>query len=283
MLEPALRVLGPLLLAVAAAWIVDRVCAGRRLLPPGFAQPWRRLAGGMALAGILWIAVFLPIGQLGLEPTEELTQVPIWQLFALHLLLVSALLVWFGLGFAGQPEPARVFARQFGFVAERLPHELGLGLVLGLAAWVAALLALLATVLAIYLVAGEEALPKEPPALVPWIAGLPIAVRILISVSAGVVEETFFRGFLQPRAGIALSSLFFVLAHLSYGQPLMLVGITLLSLIYAFLTRWRQTIWPAITAHALFDGIQLLVVVPAAVRMLEQRNLVKAVAWLAIW
>jgi membrane protease YdiL (CAAX protease family) len=63
----------------------------------------------------------------------------------------------------------------------------------------------------------------------------------------------------------------------------MLVGITLLSLIYAFLTKWRQTIWPAITAHALFDAVQLLVVVPAALRMIEPRGVVEAVGWLAIW
>jgi len=82
------------------------------------------------------------------------------------------------------------------------------------------------------------------------------------------VEEIFFRGFLQPRIGIALSSGFFVLAHLSYGQPFMLLGITLLSLIYAFLVRWRQTIWPAIAAHALFDGVQLLVIIPMAMRLM---------------
>ena len=49
----------------------------------------------------------------------------------------------------------------------------------------------------------------------------------------------------------------------------MLVGITLLSLIYAFLVRWRQNIWPAIAAHALFDAVQLLVIIPAALKLLE--------------
>jgi len=77
------------------------------------------------------------------------------------------------------------------------------------------------------------------------------------------------RGFLQPRIGIALSTLFFTVAHLSYGSPFMLIGIALLSLIYGFLVRWRQNLWPAIAAHALFDGVQLLVVVPAALKMLQ--------------
>jgi membrane protease YdiL (CAAX protease family) len=79
-----------------------------------------------------------------------------------------------------------------------------------------------------------------------------------------VVEEAFFRGFLQPRAGIALSTGLFVLAHAGYEQPLMLVGITLLSLLFAFLVRWRQNIWPAVVAHAVFDAVQLLIVVPTA-------------------
>ncbi len=43
----------------------------------------------------------------------------------------------------------------------------------------------------------------------------------------------------------------------------MLVGVTLLSLLYGGLVRWRQTIWPAVVAHFLFDAIQLLVVIPA--------------------
>jgi membrane protease YdiL (CAAX protease family) len=94
-------------------------------------------------------------------------------------------------------------------------------------------------------------------------------VRFLVSLSAGVVEESFFRGFLQPRVGILLSTACFTLAHLSYGQPFMLVGIALLSLIYGLLVKWRQNVWPAIAAHALFDGVQLLVIVPAALKMLQ--------------
>lgn len=57
-----------------------------------------------------------------------------------------------------------------------------------------------------------------------------------------------------------------MLAHLSYDQPLMLVGITLLSLFYGALVRWRQSLWSAIVAHTLFDAIQLLVVIPLALR-----------------
>jgi membrane protease YdiL (CAAX protease family) len=83
-----------------------------------------------------------------------------------------------------------------------------------------------------------------------------------------VVEETFFRGFLQPRIGIGLSTCLFAFAHLSYDQPLMLVGITALSLFYGALVRWRRNLWAAIVAHFLFDAIQLLVVIPAILKLL---------------
>lgn len=161
----------------------------------------------------------------------------------------------------------RQIAAQLGLVAPDVSREVLIGLLLGICAWGVVLLALLAAALAIYAIGGEKALPK-PSAIVPWIASLPVLIRLMVSLSAGFVEEIFFRGFLQPRIGIALSSGFFVLAHLSYGQPFMLLGITLLSLIYAFLVRWRQTIWPAIAAHALFDGVQLLVIIPMAMRLM---------------
>ncbi|HWM91510.1 MAG TPA: CPBP family intramembrane glutamic endopeptidase [Thermoanaerobaculia bacterium] len=156
----------------------------------------------------------------------------------------------------------RQFLAQFGFLAPNVPKEIGIGVLIGIGSWGAVLLAALLVAGLVILLGGEDSLPQEPPALIPWIAALPVGVKILISLSAGVVEETFFRGFLQPRIGIFLSTLLFVFAHFSYGQPFMLVGIGTLSLIYAFLVRWRQNIWPAIAAHTLFDAVQLLVVIP---------------------
>ena len=258
------------------------------------------------MAGILWLGVFAPLGQIGLSLEPDLSQITTPQLFLLHGLLLLTLGSWFLLGFAGvrpvwqapapilesedAPPPApppsvplgRQFLAQFGFVAPNVPREIGLGVVLGIAAWCAVIAALMVVGLLVWALAGEDALPKQPPSLVPWIAALPVGLRILISLSAGVVEETFFRGFLQPRIGIAASTAFFVLAHFSYGQPFMLVGITILSLIYAYLVRWRQNIWPAIAAHTLFDAVQLLVIIPSALRLLEQQGGVKTTAALLL-
>ncbi len=334
-----LRLLLPLAGAVLAAWALDWSCRRKGLQPPGFRRPWRRGAASILVVAILWIAIFRPLGEVGLELKLDLSHVSTAQLFLLHALMAIAVLGWFALGFAGLPAPGRPaavleadwppaaapsletppetapdaappdmlaiptaaalpepppssrplgagrqLAAQLGLVAASIPREVSIGLLAGILAWGAVLAALLAVAFVVWAVGGDSALPK-PSAIVPWIAALPLLVRFLVSLSAGVVEETFFRGFLQPRIGIVASTAFFVLAHVSYGQPLMLVGITLLSLIFAFLVRWRQTIWPAIAAHALFDGIQLLVVIPLALRMLGQSAAAKAAvaaAWLVL-
>jgi membrane protease YdiL (CAAX protease family) len=46
----------------------------------------------------------------------------------------------------------------------------------------------------------------------------------------------------------------------------MLIGITLLSLFFAGLVWWRQSLWAAIVAHFLFDALQLVFLIPWALR-----------------
>lgn len=312
--ENLLRAAAVIVPSVLGALLLDVLCAARGLLPPGFRIPWRRALADLTVALLLAVAVFAPLGSLGVKTSaEDLSKISTPQLFLLHLLMVMTMGVWFLLGFAGEgarpaappplpapapaeppvpfeetaaappetafPEPVlappppriplgRQLMAQFGYLAPSIPREIGLGVLLGIGAWVAVILALIVIAGVVWALGGQNAIPKSPPALIPLIAGLPVWVRFLVSLSAGVVEESFFRGFLQPRIGILASTGFFVLAHLSYGQPFMLVGISLLSLIYAFLVKWRQNVWPAMAAHALFDGVQLLVVVPAALRML---------------
>ena len=312
--ETLLRAMAVVVPAVLGALLLDVVCAARGLLPPGFRIPWRRALADLTVALLLAVAVFAPLGSLGMKAsTEDLSSISTPQLFLLHVLMVITMGVWFLLGFAGraghppapaapvplplagagdpflegepaspllveplpvEPAPrvplARRIAAQLGLLAPSILRESGLGLLIGLGAWAAVLLAVVMVAVVVYLVGGQGALPKSPPAMIPLIAGLPVWTRCLLSLSAGLVEETFFRGFLQPRVGIALSTACFALAHLSYGSPFLLVAVTLLSLIYAFLVRWRQNIWPAVVAHALFDGVQLLVLVPLALRTLGE-------------
>ena len=265
-----LRTVGPPALAIAAALAVDRMAAARGLDPPGFREPVRRILAGALLAGVFWVGIFGALGAPSGEATKDLQGTPMVQLFLLHAVLVAVIGLWYLLGFAGFGAGARGgmgFAAQLGLRTPRPGREIGLGVVIGLCTWSALILCILAIAFVVSLVAGEDALPQKAPAAIVWIAALPLLVRTALALTAGAVEEAFFRGLLQPRIGILLSTLFFAMAHLSYGQPFLLVGVTLLSLLYGVLTRMRQTIVPAMVAHAIFDGIQLLIVVPGVLKL----------------
>ncbi|MCL4838909.1 MAG: CPBP family intramembrane metalloprotease [Thermoanaerobaculia bacterium] len=259
----------PPFLALGAVVAFDRAEGRRGLTPPRFASPVRRGIFLVLLALVLAVGVF---GGLAGAAEIDLEALRAPQLFLLHFLFLSTLLFWhalgFGGGFASPGEAWRSLAAQLGLRAPRPGRELLIGLVAGVGGWAGVLVAMLAVGGLVYLVGGPDALPQGPPPVIPWMAAQSVALRLALAVSAGVVEELFFRGFLQPRIGLLASSGLFVLAHLAYDQPLMLVGVALLSLLYGLLVRWRQSLWAAIVAHALFDAIQLLVVIPFALRFL---------------
>ncbi|MFQ5351223.1 MAG: type II CAAX prenyl endopeptidase Rce1 family protein, partial [Thermoanaerobaculia bacterium] len=219
-----LRAVGPLLLALAAVVAIDRLTTRAGLQPPGFLAArqdegkalLRRGLAMAALAGVLWIGVFGPLGTLGTDIQPDFSEVPVSQLFLLHGLFATALVVWYLLGFAGT---GGSLAAQLGFRSSRLLPELGIGLAAGIGGWLVVLGVMVAIGSLLWALGGEELLPDRPPAMIPWLAGLPILTRLAVSVSAGVVEEAFFRGYLQPRVGVPLSTALFVLAHASYEQP----------------------------------------------------------------
>ena len=262
----ALRLAAPLVLALLAAVAVDQLTHARGMDPPGFlAEPWRRAVGLAVLATTFWLGIFFSLGMVGL-PAGPFQPVPLPELFFLQAVFLASLLVWFLAGHAGWLPPdvslPGAFARQLGLAAHRPLREAGIGIALGVLIWPVLLASLLAAVALLVALGVEDLIPQQPPALIVWIAALPVPVKLGLAACAGVVEEAFFRGLLQPRVGIGLSTLLFVLAHLAYDQPFMLIGITLLSLFFAALVHWRQNLWPAIAAHFLFDAVQLLFVIP---------------------
>lgn len=83
----------------------------------------------------------------------------------------------------------------------------------------------------------------------------------------GIYEELVFRGFLMTRlrratggwtSAVALSTIVFTALHAFEQTPSALVVVAILSLMFSLVTIWRRSIIPAITAHALFDLSQLL-------------------------
>lgn len=254
----------PFALAFLAVLWFDRGSRRRGLDPPGFVSPSRRAAGLATLALALALSSFGSLAAVGSEPVEvDYSQVPSWQLFALHAILLAALAGWFVAGYAGSG--AR-WSEQIGLAARKPMRELAFGAAFGVGAWLVVLVAAYLVALVIAALGGDDLLPKRPPAAVAWLAGQSVALRAGLALSAGVVEEVFFRGLLQPRVGIVVSTALFALAHLAYGQLFMLVGVTILSLLYALLVQWRQSVWAAMAAHTVFDLVQLLVVVPAVLR-----------------
>lgn len=263
-LEEALRAALALLGGLGCALAFDRRSRRLGIDPPGFRDPARRALGLGALALALALAALAPLAAFGAASGEpDYSQVPLWALFANHAVLVAALAAWYAAGFAGSGASLR---EQVGLAARRPLEELVLGAAAGIASWVVAIGAAMAVAALLVAGGGEELVPKRPPAAIGWIAGLPLAVRIAVALSAGVVEELFFRGLLQPRLGLGVSTALFAAAHLGYGQPFLLVGITVLSVVYGLLVRWRQSVLAAIAAHATFDLVQLVVVVPAIFR-----------------
>ena len=108
-----LRLFLPPVLAVGSAWFVDRLCAARGLLPPGFLRPWRRGLAFLALALFFWIALYGNLANLGREaPPLDLTHMNPARLFLVHFMMIGTLLAWFLAGYAGRagtappPRPA---------------------------------------------------------------------------------------------------------------------------------------------------------------------------------
>ncbi|HUR61398.1 MAG TPA: type II CAAX endopeptidase family protein [Candidatus Thermoplasmatota archaeon] len=101
---------------------------------------------------------------------------------------------------------------------------------------------------------GTEAPNPQADAL---LCAMTPTLALALALSAGIGEEIFFRGLLQKRLGVWGQAIVFGLFHLSYGTPLQVIIPALLGLLYGFLVRRGAPLWVPITAHFLFDYVQL--------------------------
>jgi membrane protease YdiL (CAAX protease family) len=233
---------------------------GRRPYVDEFNRRWRQTIAAFLLISILAVAVFFPVTSFG--EAEEIDLELLWfpSLFAGHVIIAAFLLSWWWL------------RRNIGFGAflhlspVRLGEKVRRGLGIGCAGW---LLTMMVTSAAAGAAAatGRVSAPSEAPPIVVWLVELPIAYRLIVVVVAMTVEEAFFRGFLQPRVGLVASSVMFALSHFSYGLPIMIVGVFTISLVIGKTFERSGDLLPCIVAHGVFDGVQLLIVLPWAVRI----------------
>ena len=129
------------------------------------------------------------------------------------------------------------------------------GIAIGFWIVAAGLLWLLGWILRIHENAAIAAmLPHGSVELTCWIA---------LSVTAGICEETIFRGYLQPQlmaltnsatAGILLSAAIFGAAH-AYQGFRMTILIAVYGAMFGLLAHWRGSVRPGMIAHAWQDSL----------------------------
>lgn len=258
-----MSLLGALIVsAVLTAGLTSRV-AWPRLVVEAFPGPLRRLLAYAVLAFTLAITAILPLSRIGhAAPPIDLAEMSTPELFLGHAILATALLAWWALaGF--RPLPAFLHLR-----LDRPRQQLFAGIKAGIGGWLITMIAmtLIGALLGIGRDAATGGVKPEVPEMVRAIVGLSVATRIALVCSAGFFEELFFRSFLQARGGLLLSTVLFTASHASYGMPFMLVGVFTVSIVLGrtFEKRGADVV-PCMIAHALFDAIQLFVILPLVV------------------
>jgi membrane protease YdiL (CAAX protease family) len=101
---------------------------------------------------------------------------------------------------------------------------------------------------------------------------LEMGLAIVVSCTAGFVEEVIYRGYLQRQLGawtrsIALgliaSALLFGLSH-GYEGPSRMIVIAIYGAMFGVVAVWRKSLRPGMISHAMFDTAQLLILYYAA-------------------
>jgi len=228
----------------------------------GLQEPGRRAAAVGLLGVVLLLTVAIPFagGLAGGEPqVKRLTAV---SLFAVHALLLLFLIAYY---FLSRQSSLTDFLK---LRSARPVVDLSSGILIGFAGWALTVCALLVAVVIGLLLRrnGLEVAGRGVSPTILWLATRPLAVRIGIVVSAMVVEELFFRSFLQTRVGPVAATLMFTAAHGMYGQPLVLVGILVISAVLSTAFVLYRNVLPCIVAHGTFDAIQMFVLIPLALR-----------------
>ncbi len=228
-----------------------------------FPNPATKWAAYAWLTLLIFVMSSLVVSSSQESGAPDLSQVAFWQLFVLHMLLLLFLAGWWVL--SGQPR----LSSYMNIQGDRLLEQVAIGGVVGVGGWLITIG--LAVLIGLALTAGGV-MPEnmQPSPMIPWMAGLAWWKKGLIVLSAMTVEEFFFRGWLQKRVGLVGSTIVFAIAHAGYGQPFMLIGITIISLVIGLTFYYTRRLIPCIIAHGMFDAIQIFVIIPVAINMMPK-------------
>ncbi|UOY09436.1 CPBP family intramembrane glutamic endopeptidase [Methanonatronarchaeum sp. AMET6-2] len=99
---------------------------------------------------------------------------------------------------------------------------------------------------------------EEQNVLLEEIVGFGPLIALLISLSAGISEEIFFRGFLQTRIGLVPAAALFAIVHASYGVIIQIIGPFIMGLLIGYLYYKTNSVVGPIVAHTLYNLTVLL-------------------------
>jgi membrane protease YdiL (CAAX protease family) len=225
-------------------------------------------SAGAKYFAYLWLGAFLILmavlvtgAALSPATSKQLNTTPFYSLFTLHVILVVFLLIWWLA--SGRP-PIREF---LNIRYERPGEVAAIGVAVGVGGWLVTIIVALIVALLLKS-AGVLDEPPQPPPMIGWMAALAVWKKAVIILSAMTVEEAFFRSFLQKRIGLVASTVLFALAHFTFGSPLLLIGVTVISLIIGATFYRTKNVLPGVIAHGVFDAVQLFVIVPIAFRLM---------------
>jgi uncharacterized protein len=247
------RVLGPLLLLIGFG-------LGLPLLRP-FRQALARvtpldpdsaidMTGLSIVLGLLGLFVGNSLAPMAGEPPEQIPSVGI-----VELLLQAAFLVAIAYIAVGLPywRDLRAATDRLGIVAPGL-RTIGIAIAATFACFVVAAIAGLVS---------QQFDPGLSESLDEVVDQMTAQVQnpigaVVLGASAGIGEETVFRGALQLRYGIIIPSLLFMMLHgPQYGFNLALLGLFGVSIILG-LVRMQVNTTAAMITHALFNAVQVL-------------------------
>jgi membrane protease YdiL (CAAX protease family) len=219
------------------------------------------------LFAYVWLALFFVVigfviafSAKHVPTSEQLARVPFYSLFELHAILVVFLLGWWLA--SGRP-PLRTF---LNIQREHQGEAVLTGLAVGLGGWIFTIL--IALMIALILrAAGLMPNNMQPSPMIGFLAKVAWWKKVLIVLSAMTIEEALFRGFLQKRLGLVASTLLFAMAHSGLGQPFLLIGVAIISLVIGFTFYRTKNLIPGVIAHGVFDAVQLFVIIPIAFKV----------------
>jgi len=93
-----------------------------------------------------------------------------------------------------------------------------------------------------------------------FISSQPAWALALAIIAAPIAEETFFRGYLQKKVGVALASVLFAALHFGYGSVAEVVAAFSVSMVLGWWVRKNKLLPPAIIAHAAYNALSVAIV-----------------------